>query len=154
RDILARIEAERDRYAACDAGSDCPPELNAWRALVADLEGLPQQEQMRRANAGANRLVEYTDDIKAFRARHHWATPPETLSRGGDGQDYAILTFVTLLELGFDAEPLRVTIVRNRARNIMHAVLAVKLGGKTYILDNLNSHAVEHHHVLKYAPLY
>ena len=28
------------------------------------------------------------------------------------------------------------------------------MDGKTYILDNLNSYAVEHQHVLKYVPLY
>jgi len=154
QDILKRVDAERDRYTACQADADCTRKLKAWRALVAELQGLPQREQMERVNIAVNRLVKYTDDAKAFRARDHWATPLETLSRGGDCEDYAILKFVTLLDLGFDADQLRVTIVRNRARNIMHAVLAVKLDGKTFILDNLNNHAVEHHYVLKYVPLY
>lgn len=152
---LKRIDGERGLYEACDRGlGSCPAKLKKWRNLIDDVRGLPQLEQIAKLNRSLNQLVRYVDDAKVFGARDYWATPVEFLRQNGDCEDYAILKFVSLLELGFSNEQLRITIVRDRRRRLMHAVLAVQIGDKTYILDNLFNDVVEQQYVLKYVPIF
>lgn len=154
-EVLERIGNEKRLYEDCDKGlGKCPVKVRKWRTLIDDLKGLPQLEQISRLNRSLNKLVHYVDDPKVFGARDYWATPAEFLQRNGDCEDYAILKFVSLLELGFGSEQLRVTIVRDKRRQLMHAVLAVQIGDKTYILDNLFNDVVEQQYVLKYAPVF
>ena len=153
--VLRRIEGERETYRNCDKATvKCAPRVEKWRALLRDLKDLPKHTQIKRLNRSINRMVAYVDDRKAFGARDHWATPLESLKGVGDCEDYAIIKFVSLLELGFSSDQMRMTVVRDKRRRILHAVLAVQIDDKTYILDNLFNAPVEQRHVLKYAPLF
>ena len=153
--VLARIEQERALYSLCETASPhCPPKLTAWRRIVKSMHGLPPMEQLRRVNTAINGLVKYADDIKVFGKRDYWASPVEFVSGRGDCEDYAVLKFLTLLELGFDNEQLRVAVVKDRRRRVLHAVLTVSLDGKVYVLDSLYGAVVEHQYVLKYVPIF
>lgn len=154
-DVLKRIDAERPTYELCGAGEDiCSEPLRDWRKLLDDLRPLSKEKQLAKLNRAVNRMIAYRDDAEVFGKKDHWATPAEFLAYRGDCEDYAILKFVSLLELGFDNDQLRVAIVKDTRRRLMHAVLMVQIEGKTLILDSLFNAVVEHQHVLKYIPLY
>ena len=153
--VLKRVEQERALYSLCESASPhCPPKLTAWRRIVKSMHGLPPLEQLKRVNKAINGLVKYADDVKIFGKRDYWASPVEFVSSRGDCEDYAVLKFLTLLELGFDNEQLRVAVVRDRRRRVLHAVLTVGLDGKVYVLDSLYGAVVEHQYVLKYVPIF
>ena len=59
-----------------------------------------------------------------------------------------------MIELGFTPDQLRLAIVKDRRRGVLHAILAVRLDGKTYVMDSLQSQPVEQQTVLKYEPIY
>lgn len=155
RDLLARFEDERALYESCKGeGGKCPPKLRQWRRLIDDLQGLPKSEQLAKLTRSLNRMVPYTEDPAAFGKKDYWATPVEFFRNGGDCEDYAIIKFLSLLELGFSNDQLRIAIVKDKRRRLMHAVTTVALDDKVFILDNLNDHPVQHQYVLKYVPIY
>lgn len=153
--VLARIEDETEVYDRCSASlADCTPKVRKWRTLLQDLKGLPVKEQLSRLNKSINRMATYADDDKTFGKKDHWATPLEFLNGKADCEDYAAVKFWSLLELGYGNDHLRMAIVRDQRRGIMHAVVTVETDYGTIILDSLFDHPVEQRHILKYAPIY
>jgi predicted transglutaminase-like cysteine proteinase len=66
-----------------------------------------------------------------------WSTPLATLSlAAGDCEDYAILKYLLLREIGIDLDDLQLVIVQDIKRKIAHAVVAVRLDKEWLILDN------------------
>lgn len=155
QDVLLRIKGETDLYERCGVSAlDCPPKLRQWRELIQSLKGQPVKVQLARLNKSINRMVTYADDDEIFGKRDYWATPREFFKGRGDCEDYAAVKFWSLLELGFSSDQLRLAVVRDTRRKIMHAVVTVETGGKSYVLDSLFDHPVEQKYVLKYTPIY
>ena len=153
--VLTRIVDESGGYESCTSGAaDCPPHLRRWRELLEDLKGLPPQVQLARLNKSINRMVSYVDDDKVFGQVDYWASPGEVLKGKGDCEDYATIKFWSLLELGFRNDQLRLAVVRDTRRRLMHAVVTVEIEGRTYVLDSLFDHPVEQQHILKYEPIF
>lgn len=153
--VLTRIVDESEMYERCTAGAAvCPAHLRKWRDLLEDLKGLPQEVQVERLNKSINRMVSYGDDDKLFGKRDYWASPAEVLHGRGDCEDYAAIKFWSLLELGFRNDQLRLVVVRDRRRGLIHAVTTVQVDGRTLVLDSLFDHPVEPQHILKYEPIY
>jgi predicted transglutaminase-like cysteine proteinase len=78
----------------------------------------------------------------------------EFLDRNGDCEDFAIIKFFSLLELGFTNDQLRIVVVKDTQRNVVHAVVSVSIGGRVYLLDSLFAEPVPHEYVLHYVPVY
>lgn len=156
KSVLAQVEKERPLYGFCGASDDtlCPPRLLKWRQEIARLRPLAPREQIRQLNKFANNIVRYAKDREVHGVQDHWASPLQFLQQSGDCEDYATLKFFSLLELGFSNDALRVAVVRDRKRKILHAVLTVQIEGETLVLDNLFDHPVAHHHMLSYVPIY
>lgn len=153
--VLDRIRQETDEYAKCDLQlAGCDPRIGKWRKLVAGLKGQPADVQLTRLNKAINRMARYTDDSKVFGKKDHWATPVEFLRGRADCEDYAVVKFWSLLELGFRNDQLRLAVVRDRRRGIMHAVVTVDIGNRKVVLDSLFDHVVDERYILKYAPIY
>jgi predicted transglutaminase-like cysteine proteinase len=153
--VLARIEGETDVYESCStSATDCPPKVRQWRKLLQSLKGQPVKVQLARLNKSINKMATYADDDKTFGKQDYWATPLEFLNGKADCEDYATVKFWSLLELGFRNDQLRLAVVRDRRRKIMHAVVTVDTGDGIFVLDSLFDHPVEQRHVLKYAPIY
>ena len=153
--LLARIKDETGLYERCSTSArDCTPKMREWRELIASLKGQPVKVQLATLNKTINQMVTYADDKEIFGKRDYWATPSEFFKGKGDCEDFAAVKFWSLLELGFSNDQLRMAIVRDTRRKIMHAVVTVETGGKSYILDSLFDHPVEQKYVLKYSPLY
>lgn len=112
---------------------DCPG--SDWRRTVLQLRGQGASRQLEAVNLLANR-VSYVEDQVNYGVEDYWATPDEFFARGGDCEDYVIAKYAALRLLGWPAERLRMAVVHDSSRDIMHAVLIVQLNGETYMLDN------------------
>lgn len=152
---LRQIELERETYRACaDATRSCPSRgVMAWQAMIRSQIGRPPMDQLRAVNRFLNDWQYRTDD-QNYGQRDYWATPLEFLGRSGDCEDYAITKYVSLRQLGFPAEHLRVVVVRDVLRDLAHAVLAVYLDDQVYILDNLTKAVLPQERVTQYVPYY
>ncbi|MBQ9536637.1 MAG: transglutaminase-like cysteine peptidase [Desulfovibrionaceae bacterium] len=96
----------------------------------------------------------YCEDMKNWGKPDYWAIPAEFLRKSGDCEDYAIIKYFTLRELGIPAEDMRIVVLRDTVRNLAHAVLVVYLQGDAYVLDNLSSSVLSHTHFRHYLPQY
>lgn len=154
--LLSRMQAQRPRIEACDADpAACPSARVAnWRAMIRNLRGQPQDLQLTQVNSYINVLVNYEPDSSAFGQSDYWATPLETLAGYGDCEDFAVLKFFSLLELGFSNDQMRVVVLTDARRGLGHAVLAVSLAGQEQILDNLYVAPLADRLLSDYVPLY
>jgi predicted transglutaminase-like cysteine proteinase len=153
--VLRQIEREQATYRACARASEpCPSRAAvAWQSLVHSQIGRPRIEQLQAVNRFLNDW-RYKADDQNYGRRDYWATPLEFLRHSGDCEDYAIAKYVTLRQLGFAPEQLRVVVVRDVARDLAHAVLAVYLDGEVYILDNLTKAVLPQDRITHYVPYY
>lgn len=78
----------------------------------------------------------YHSDEELYMRNDYWAFAGEFLRNGGDCEDFAIAKYRLLIDAGFDPQRLRVALVTNKETQEPHAILAARLNGKTYILDN------------------
>lgn len=153
--VFSRINAEAGRYNKCDtARQGCHPKIVHWRKTISSLKGLPAAVQLAAVNLEINSLIRYRDDSRAYGQADHWATPIEALTGFGDCEDYAILKYMTLIELGYRDDQLKIVVVKDKTRRIGHAVLAVSIGAEIKILDNLARNPVQHTKISSYQPVY
>jgi predicted transglutaminase-like cysteine proteinase len=152
---LRQIETERSTYRRCaDPEGDCPSRgALAWQAMMRDQAGRDRLAQLEAVNRFLNDW-RYRDDAENYGRRDYWASPLEFLRRSGDCEDYAITKYVTLRELGFTAEELRLVVVHDAQRDLAHAVLAVYLDDQVYILDNLTAAPLPQDQRAQYVPYY
>lgn len=155
RGVLKRIAGEKALYAACDQNkSNCPTEVRSWRRSVLSMDRFKGWNLLAAVNAKINKLVQYRDDIDTYGRKDHWATPVEALTGRGDCEDYAILKYISLLELGVSDQQMRIVVVKDTRRGIGHAVLSVNMDGKTYVLDSLRRAPVLDSKLNRYVPYY
>lgn len=107
----------------------------SWKMFKEEAEKLDDRGKLNKVNAFFNSFP-YITDQKNWGKEDYWAIPSQFLKKSGDCEDYAIIKYFTLRELGFPAESMRIVIVLDTLLNEGHAVLAVKTGGTIYILDN------------------
>lgn len=152
---LRRIDHEQATYRACARASEaCPSRAAlAWQALIQANADRPEIEQLRAVNQFLNEW-RYRSDEQNYGRRDYWATPLEFLRNSGDCEDYAIAKYVTLRQLGFTPEQLRLVVVRDVVRDLAHAVLAVYLDDEVYILDNLTTAVLPQERIGQYVPYY
>jgi len=110
----------------CETNEDEPQlvELSddAWKTL-------------RDVNYNVNRSIKFQDDADHYGRHEYWDIATDGY---GDCDDYVLTKRKALIDAGFPALALRVTIVRTYS-NIGHAVLSVSTDQGDYILDNRTS---------------
>ncbi len=153
--VLREIEQETPLYQSCDdARNPCEPRtLLAWRAMIRSQEGDKPMAQLRAVNQFVNHWQSRTDQDNHEKG-DYWASPLTFLKQSGDCEDYAIIKYVSLRQLGFETEQLRLVVVRDVLRDIAHAVLAVHVDEDVFILDNLFQAVLPQHMVSQYLPYY
>jgi predicted transglutaminase-like cysteine proteinase len=135
---------------------NCPANLcraAEWQQLIAALRGRSPREQIAGVNAFANRF-RYVLDQDNYGQSDYWAIPREFLTFGGDCEDYAIIKYFSLRQLGFPPESLRIVVVQDANLRIPHAVLAVYSRDDVLILDNQVREAVSHRSIAHYIPVF
>ncbi len=135
-----------------DPGSKLNSKIT-WQEFRDKTLKLSKFEQLKAVNRFWNQWP-YKTDNEVYRKPDYWAIPKEFRKNSGDCEDYSIAKFYTLLELGWDMKQLRIVVVMETIRRIAHAILAVYLDNKIYILDNLSPNVLEHTRYKNYVPQY
>ena len=140
-----------DRACASKMGRDC--HLGRWQNFLKDAAALSPMRQLRQVNAYVN-ATSYRSDRSVWGKSDYWAAPGEFFARGGDCEDYAIAKYLSLKELGFDPKDMRILVLKDTRRGLLHAVLLVEHGGETLVLDNLSGSLKTWDQVPNYRPIY
>lgn len=120
-----------------------------FASLVKRAGGLSQVEALKLVNREVNRTIKYRSD-----KGDQWQTLAQSAARGaGDCEDYAIAKMSLLAALGFRPEQLQFIVLKDTRRQLYHAVLAVHVDGKRYILDNLSNTAASDDIFRTYKPI-
>jgi len=82
-----------------------------------------------------------------------WSDPAAFLKAGGDCEDFAIAKYVALRQLGWSKDNLRILLVKNAKTGNAHAILKVKKGAETLILDSKYNKMLSIEQVGHYAPV-
>lgn len=145
---LQKIAKEKKTYATSSSKA-----VKAWQAMIRGNKGTRQIDQLHAANGFINQW-RYRTDSYNYKQSDYWASPAEFFSRSGDCEDYAIAKYVTLRQMGFSAEQLRLVVVKDTNQNLAHAVLAAYVDGDVFILDNITSEIRSQAAVTEYVPYY
>ena len=121
--------------------------------MIASLQGRSVREQVLAVNEFANRF-RYVLDQDNYGKSDYWAIPREFLTLGGDCEDYSIIKYFSLRQLGVPVEALRVVIVQDTNLRIPHAIMALQLGDDMVILDNQIKEVVSHRRIAHYLPVF
>ena len=90
-------------------------------------------KKLIRVNTFINRIIPKSDG-----KTNSWSTPKEFLINGfGDCEDYAIIKYFTLIELGIKKEKLFLAVVKVKGSTSLHMVLLYDKN-KMLVLDNLS----------------
>lgn len=155
RNVVERAREEESVYAACELrGVQCSQRVVAWREKLRELQGMSGREQLRALNKFINLHSKHREDLENFNRTDYWTTPREFLNRDGDCEDFAIIKYFSLLELGYSDDQLRLVVIRDRQRNVAHAVVTVTIDDRSFVLDSLFNEPVPHQYVLHYEPVY
>ncbi len=122
-----------------------------WEALKKSADSADTTGKMKAVNAFFNQWP-YRTDMENYGVPDYWATPLEFLKRSGDCEDYAIIKYYALKELGVPAGDMRLVVLKDTLRNLDHAVLAVYTDGAAYILDNVSNLILSHSRLKHYKP--
>ncbi|MGM0560848.1 MAG: transglutaminase-like cysteine peptidase [Pseudomonadota bacterium] len=153
--VLDELEELKELNRLCDEENKClNNRFSAWRAHVKSLENRHPRAQMDELNRFVNEVMPYLEDEQVYGRSDYWAAPQEFLRHSGDCEDYAILKYASLKELGFSEEDMRIVVLEDTLRDIPHAVLAVDYEGETLILDNNFSVVLNDDQLPQYAPQY
>lgn len=90
-----------------------------------------RKNDLRAVNALVNRLVRPVSDMDLYGRIEHWTYPSDE----GDCEDYVLLKQRLLIDRGWPASALLITVVRDEY-NEGHAVLTVRTSRGDYLLDN------------------
>lgn len=145
--LQGAMQIERIVNAAAQAyGAGAVTAVRAWGEMMEDALALSDERKIRRINAFFNQRIAFEDDKTLWGQSDFWATPLDTLARGGgDCEDFAIAKYVSLRMLGMADEKLRLIYVRAKIGgqhstiSQAHMVLGyyAEPGGEPQVLDNL-----------------
>lgn len=136
---------------SCGSSNDC--QLHQWKEFLAGLKERPALEQIWEVNAYANRRA-YRSDRENYGINDYWATPKEFLYKDGDCEDYAIFKLLSLKQLGFSVDSMRIVVLVDTKLRTPHAVLAVYINNDILVLDNQMQEVVSHQRLSHYVPIY
>lgn len=135
---------------------NCPANLCKiadWQQMISSMRGRSSRDQLVTVNDFANRF-RYVQDQDNYGRSDYWAIPREFLSFGGDCEDFAIIKYFSLRQLGVPAESLRIVVVQDANLRIPHAILAVYTRDDILILDNQIPEIISHRKVAHYVPVF
>ena len=152
--VMAAAEPQISAMTRCNPEQDnCPAEVLHWQELLQEARGLPPFEQLKTVNAFVNRWP-YRHDIDVYGANEYWATPQEFLQQSGDCEDYCITKYFALKQLGVPPERMNIVLLIDTLDNIPHAVLAVRYGQESYVLDNRSDLLLPYQNYAHLQPVY
>lgn len=124
-----------------------------WAQFKEKAKGKNAMDLLRYVNSFWNTWP-YREDIDNWGQEDYWEIPAEFLKKSGDCEDYSIIKYFTLKELGIPPETMRIVVVRDTIRNMAHAVLVVYMNNNAYVLDSLSNAVLSHTRFSHYSPQY
>lgn len=127
QEVLMTVTEKKIAELAKTFGPAAQQRLTAWRTLMTspDNQALPERKKLELVNDFMNQTP-FVSDLEHWGRASYWALPVEFLStQGGDGEDFAVAKYFTLLALGMPDEKLKLVYAREtRVHNQPHMVLA------------------------------
>jgi predicted transglutaminase-like cysteine proteinase len=115
----------------------CPAAARKFLAIIAEGRAQSGRARVGVINRAINFAIRPMSDLAQWGVPDRWSSPLETFTTGrGDCEDYAIAKYVALMRTGVPAEDLRLVIVHDLTVKENHAVVAVRLDGDWFMLDN------------------
>jgi predicted transglutaminase-like cysteine proteinase len=155
-DLQSRILTDERTLAACSSGtSPCPHAARRFLSIVEIGRKRQGRARLGWINRAVNLSIRPMSDWAQYGYADFWASPLQTLnSLAGDCEDYAIVKYMALRELGIAPGDLRFVIVQDIMRQSEHAILAVRYEQKWLILDNLMMAMRDSDHTREYYPMF
>lgn len=151
--VLDRHIREMTPEGQCDAKVFNRCHMREWQSYLQSISELGIDDQIRKVNAYAN-TREYILDLENYGLDDYWATPKQFLHNNGDCEDYAIIKMMSLKQLGFDVNKMRVVVVQDTNQRIAHAVMSIDRRNDILILDNQIEEVISHRNIFHYVPVY
>ena len=154
-ELQSRIRADEGAIAACSSDpSMCSPATRRFLSIV-DI-GRHREDRIRLGwiNRAVNMAIRATSDWAQYGYADFWPLRFKRSSGAGDCEDYAIVKYVALRELGVLPDDLRLVIVQDEKREIGHAVVAVRHEQRWLILDNRTMEILDADNMRDYRPLF
>ena len=151
--VLEQHMKEMTPEGLCDARIFNRCHLREWLSFLQSIRHMSTDEQIRKVNGYANKK-EYILDIENYGLGDYWATPKQFLQNNGDCEDYAIIKMMSLKQLGFDVNKMRVVVVQDTNQRIAHAVMSIDRRNDILILDNQIEEVISHRDIFHYVPVY
>lgn len=146
RKLLER-PCDRRLFSACQL-HEWERTLSTIGAAVPDLAGRAQA-----VNLAMNDHAYVLDQVN-WGVTDYWASPGEFLRKNGDCEDFAIAKYMSLRRLGVPADEMSVVVVDDRNLRVPHAVMPLRIGADTLVLDNQIDRAVSQSVIRHYRPIY
>jgi len=109
-----------------------PVQCREWRSTESRVPATSQRlAELDAVNRAINTAIQPATDIEVYGVTEYWTLP----STRGDCEDYALLKRKVLIERGWPAAALLMTVVRDETGD-GHAVLTVRTSNGDYVLDN------------------
>lgn len=131
-------------------------EIQKWKNEISNLGRFnTKKETLIAVNNYVNSKIQYRADQDVWNKSDYWASPAESFAKGqGDCDDYAIAKYFTLKQLGFNENDMRLVVLKDKSKDEIHAVLAVRNGTSYYILDNQLEDVTPAVSITSYEPIY
>jgi len=137
----------------CKEGTFNKCHWQRWQALIDELNGQPLDRQLAAVNRQMNEARYIVDPIN-WGVKDYWATLGEFFGKNGDCEDYAIAKYVTLERLGIDPDAMRIVVLQDLNLRAAPAILAVRSGDDTMILDNQIKSVISADKIRHYRPIF
>lgn len=120
--------------------------VKEWSASLAQFRKGSEQQRLKDVNDYFNSRLRFEDDQKLWGQPDYWATPVETLLKGGgDCEDYAIAKYFSLKYVGVPVTKLRITYVKARMATAAGTIIQAHMvltyypspDAEPLVLDNL-----------------
>jgi predicted transglutaminase-like cysteine proteinase len=155
-ELQARVRADARALAACRANeSGCSEAARRFLTIVEFGRKHKGRARLGWVNRAVNLSIKPANDWAQYGYADFWASPLQTLGSGaGDCEDYAIVKYAALRELGIVPADLRFVIVQDKLRQAEHAVVAVRHEQTWLILDNRTMAILNTEDARHYRPLF
>jgi predicted transglutaminase-like cysteine proteinase len=151
----AEIAQELQIVDRCRTSDVCPAAARRLIDLSAEGAGRNGRARVGLINRAVDYAISPASDEAQWRVPDHWSSPLETLQSGrGDCEDYAIVKYLALLEVGISEADLRIVLMKNVFPSEDHAVLAARVDGEWLILDSRTLTLVRDTDVKGAAPIF
>ncbi len=150
--VLSEVGHQMTDFSTCK-GDECSPAAKSWQRGIRWSRNKSPMDTLKTVNTFFNKWP-YRLDIEVYGQTDYWASPKEFMKLSGDCEDYAIAKYFALQQLGFKTQNMRIVVIKDRIRNIGHAVLAVYMDKTAYILDNMSNLVLPHSRYQHYIPQY